>query len=49
MHTESGCHASDVTGAPCNQGRAVGDGYDHGGRTVTPCDCTELAQLTEVS
>lgn len=45
MHGATGCAASDVTGPPCDQGRGVGDGYDHGGRTVTPCDCNHYAQL----
>lgn len=49
MHGATGCAASDVTGPPCDKGRAVGDHFDHGTRTVTPCDCSAFAQLTEVS
>jgi ribosomal protein L32 len=44
------CAAADVTGQPSKLGRAVGDNYEHTGRTVTGCGCTGYTpQLTVVT
>lgn len=39
-HPNRGCLYSTVTGPPSNDGRRVGDSYEHVGRTVTPCPCS---------
>ena len=49
MHNTSGCHATDVTGPPSADGKRVGDGYVHIGRTSTACECDRfVARLTVV-
>ncbi len=37
----AGCRVTTISGPPDNTGKAVGSGYQHGDRTVTPCGCSE--------
>lgn len=42
MHKSSGpCLVVSVSGPPSNEGKAVGDGYYHGGREELACWCQE--------
>jgi len=44
LHTFDGpCRATTVSGPPSDKGRPIADGYTHGGRIVTECDCPRFA------
>jgi hypothetical protein len=38
-HPDRRCRVKRIDGPPSTQGRRVGDGYEHIGRTETQCDC----------
>lgn len=44
-HVGQPCRTHTVTGPPCTKGKAVGDGYDHGNRTITQCCCPALTLI----
>lgn len=46
-HPARPCCTVTVTGPPSDQGRPIGDGYTHGGRTVTECGCTAMTLVKE--
>ena len=39
-HSGNGCATITISGPPSDQGKPVGDSYQHIGRTETICDCT---------
>lgn len=45
-HGTGPCIAKTITGPPSTEGRKVGDGYEHTGRTETACPCTEYQTVT---
>lgn len=36
---ENLCRTITISGPPSLEGKKVGDGYEHTGRTETPCEC----------
>lgn len=43
------CCTLAVTGPGSDKGKPVGDGYEHGGRRLIVCDCTQFAKPLEVA